>query len=1136
MAMSGLVADADARARALDATRSFLCRAPAGSGKTELLTQRFLTLLARAGQPEEIIAITFTRKAAAEMRDRILGAIKWAAKQPRPDTAHERLTWDLARQVLTVNNARQWALLDNPNRLQLKTFDSLCAYLANSLPAHSSFASPPLITETPMDLYTEAARALLQSMEADRPWSASIGVILQLMDNNTQKLERLLAAMLAHREAWLPIIGGGGHDRVAITRRLQKNLQQVCAETIAKLIAAIPADYQTTLIDLAKLAASHLAQEKTQKEKEKASAIVNCLAIDETLGLPTADTEGLQQWLGLVELLLNKTNQWRKVLDRRTGFPSGDTPAEKKWLQQQKQQCLQLIEDLSRLPGLLDLLTDVRHLPNASYDDNQAMLLHALIEILPVLSGYLQLCFQEANSIDFAEVSLKARSALDAMGSPTELALALDYKIQHLLVDEFQDVSPAQFELLKLLTRGWQVDDGRSVFFVGDPMQSIYSFRSANVGLFLQCSENGIGEIPLETLNLTTNFRSQAGIVAWVNKLFARSFPSQHDIVTGAVSYSHSEPMRAKLPLGGVWVHGFDEGTDERDEARMLMDIVSQSRRDNPQGVIAILVRNRRHALHITPLLASAQLKYRAVDLDSLADNIVIQDLVSLTHALLFPADRIAWLSLLRAPWCGLSLVDLTIVANFGGGAKSPLTLLQQLLKLLEKPADMLATDAIIAEDNSSTRLLTDDGRARLARIVPILEVCIAQVQRKSLRQWVEGAWIVLGGPACVKEAHDLKNAERYFQLLESLDWDTVIKKRDTLSKAVNALYSAPDPDSDDKLQIMTIHKAKGLEFDTVIVPALARGARGAEPELLRWHEHLSADGEPLLLMSPITSSGQEKDPIGDYLVRQAKRRRLNENKRLLYVACTRARDNLHLLAQVQSDQRNADKLRCPAQTSLLYALWPAVQSTIIRYKNSDSADTTTDTPAQPAAEPAQLQRLNRRWQLPTLTHSNLLADCIPYYAYDNPPLQGESWQDPTSRYIGIIVHRMLQRLTLDELQATNWRRYRPQWRMQLKTLGVARSLMTQAVDKVATSIDRIAADTSIHWLFDDRYPRRETEYAVTLARSNNVKQYVIDLLLADGKDTWIVDYKTSQPESHQEKKSIHHATISALLSYYATL
>ncbi len=128
------------------------------------------------------------------------------------------------------------------------------------------------------------------------------------------------------------------------------------------------------------------------------------------------------------------------------------------------------------------------------------------LQLLPLIAAQLQLTFQQKSAIDFIELGLAASHALGEEEQPTDLALSLDYRIRHLLVDEFRDTSVMQFKFLEKLIAGWQPGDGRSIFLVGDPMQSIYRFRNAEVGLFLRATHQGIGQIQLIPLHINQQF------------------------------------------------------------------------------------------------------------------------------------------------------------------------------------------------------------------------------------------------------------------------------------------------------------------------------------------------------------------------------------------------------------------------------------------------------------------------------------------------------------------------------------------------------------------------------------------------------------------------------------------------------
>ena len=129
-----MLADEKIRLEALNPNRSFIVQAPAGSGKTELLIQRYLKLLGRAGYPEEILAMTFTRKAAAEMKERVFSALTEAQNQQCPKQAHAKFTWELAQKVLERDQLQEWHLIDNPARLRIVTIDSFCSSLTRRMP------------------------------------------------------------------------------------------------------------------------------------------------------------------------------------------------------------------------------------------------------------------------------------------------------------------------------------------------------------------------------------------------------------------------------------------------------------------------------------------------------------------------------------------------------------------------------------------------------------------------------------------------------------------------------------------------------------------------------------------------------------------------------------------------------------------------------------------------------------------------------------------------------------------------------------------------------------------------------------------------------------------------------------------
>ncbi|HEX7441952.1 MAG TPA: UvrD-helicase domain-containing protein [Caldimonas sp.] len=197
------IPDLRAREQALAPSRSFIVQAPAGSGKTELLIQRYLGLLATVNEPEEVVAITFTRKAAAEMRERVLEALAQVVAGKAPGSDHERRTHALARAAIGRDGARGWRITDSPARLRIQTIDSLCAALTRQMPMLSKFGSQPESVEDAGALYAEAARATVELIEAKDPAADYVERLLAHLDNNVERVEDLLIEMLRRRDHWL---------------------------------------------------------------------------------------------------------------------------------------------------------------------------------------------------------------------------------------------------------------------------------------------------------------------------------------------------------------------------------------------------------------------------------------------------------------------------------------------------------------------------------------------------------------------------------------------------------------------------------------------------------------------------------------------------------------------------------------------------------------------------------------------------------------------------------------------------------------------------------------------------------------------------------------------------------------------
>ncbi len=1059
------------RRRALDPAHSFIVQAPAGSGKTELLIQRYLLLLAHVDHPEEIVAVTFTRKAAGEMRERVLQALADAQSGKSPETGHAALTLELATAALRRDTQAGWRIAANPARLRIQTIDALCAALTRQMPMLSKFGAQPESIEDAAELYLEAARAVVELVESDEAVAQDVERLLTHLDNDVARIETLLAGMLRRRDHWLRHVQG--RERAELETALQ-NVRRAALERVAGLF---PASAHADTTELARYAAANLIADGRN------SRIVAC---DKLAALPAAAEPGAAAWLGIAELLLTAEGVWRRQYIVSDGFPPGQTKAEKQASKPWKDRALALIDVLADCDPLRSALHDLRVLPPAVYSATQWEVLGAIMRLLPRAVGQLKLVFQARGQVDFTEVSQAALRALETEAGPTDLALALDYRIRHLLIDEFQDTSISQYELVAKLTAGWQWDesggDGRTLFLVGDPMQSIYRFREAEVGLFLRARAKGIAGVELQPIGLTANFRSQAGIVEWVNATFKQVMPAHEDIAAGAVPYTASVATHPGLAGAAVSVHPFFND-DRAAEAAKVVTIAAQARRDDAKATLAILVRNRGHLREIVPQLKAAGLRFRAIEIEELGHRPVVQDLLALTRALSHPADRLAWLALLRAPWCGLTLADLHALA--APAAPHAVATLWELMN-----------------DDARVAGFSADGRARLARAHAVLKQSLDHRCRGSLRERVAGAWYALGGPACVGDTTDLEDAEIYFDYLEQHEEAGEIAAPVAFEEGLALLYALPDLQADERLQIMTIHKAKGLEFDTVIVPGLGRPPRSDDTKLFLWMEQ------------PRTGDRESTDLLLD-----AEKESL-EDARLLYVAATRARQRLHLLGDTRlvPDRDGVLELKPPREKALLAKLWPVVEPAYAAAA-SRAAGSAAALAAGGGAGAAldidqSLRRLASGWQLPPPPPR---AEWTP--PADMARAQDEiefSWVGATARHVGSVVHRWLQRIAEDGLQGWDAQRVailRKIFGAELAARGVAEHELDAAAGRVAAALTHAVTDERGRWLLGPQQDSHN-EFRLTAIINGERVNLVIDRTFrgADGK-RWIVDYKTSSHE-----------------------
>ncbi|RLA16930.1 MAG: DNA helicase UvrD [Gammaproteobacteria bacterium] len=1076
MSGSGMsrLADFDVRQQALDIHHSCIVQAPAGSGKTELLIRRYLALLAVVEQPEQVLAITLTRKAAAEMRARVLQLLSSTKDGDQPPVDEFSAEgWHLAQAVNDQDSRLQWGINDQPGRLRILTIDAFSQGLNQALPLLAGSGVQLSPTDNPQLLYRQAVRELLAGIDQESPCQQELMALLRHLDNRRSQLEGLLVQMLAHRDQWLKLLPHPAQFAEFINE-MKQSLTRVCEQGLSDWLAAMPQGWFLELTDLVSYAADNLQERGAALQLPTEVASESLFALD--------------YWLAVAGLLLTNDGGVRKAPNKNQGFPAGKgEPAEK------KAALVQLLNELKETPDALALLVQLRGLPRPAISAEDGELIRALVVVLHYAAAELQLVFQQRGEGDFVELSLRALQALSDGEGPTELALALDYRLQHILVDEFQDTSWLQYRLIELLTAGWQPDDGRTLFLVGDPMQSIYRFREADVGLFLRARQEPVGELRLQPLTLTANFRSDGQLVEANNRLFSGLFPAADDIDRGAVKFSPSTLTRPGGAGSGLFCHGFSGDAARSDEASALADLLTAPQAGSGD---AILVKNKSHLLAILPLLRARGIRFQAVELQTLAQSDAVLDLLSITRALLHPADRVGWMALLLGPCVGLTLADMTLL-------------------LTDEPAGN-SIAASLAKPEASRAAMSDDGQRRANNFITHY-LAVTGNRGRRLRQQVESLWLALGGPAVLTGRIGLSDADDFLRLLDDSQGDGRELSIEQLNRLITERYRSSGELDSELLQVMTIHKSKGLQFNRVFIPALDKTGRHDDSPLLAWEEHATAHSSGELLLAPIRSAYDEHHPVYNYIRSLEKVRSQQEQLRLLYVALTRARYEVHLFGVLKRDDDN--ELKEPASNSLLAALWPGLGA-----RFSQTADD-NETPAQSSpATTTELslyrRRLSNEWQLPELRPSVVIAGADESIVdqVDLAEIVEFDWAGESARIIGVLVHRHLCRLAA--LPADQWSAHLqqmiPQLPAQLSQAGIAVDEAATSVGRVREALEQAVSDPRGRWILAGGgdlpagAAHARSEYALTWSHNNEVRNLVIDRTFVDDQGVrWIIDYKT---------------------------
>ena len=742
-------------------------------------------------------------------------------------------------------------------------------------------------------------------------------------------------------------------------------------------------------------------------------------------------------------------------------------------------------------------LSEIKSLPSPhDIDSDMNVLPDFIITAADLIDRYETACV-ERHVIDFTGLEQAALRALND-SDPSEIQLYLDHRIGHLLVDEFQDTNRTQWELVRRICSGWVPDDGRTVFIVGDPKQSIYSFRNAEVRLFIEAKSGipipGGDLLPLDTHLLKTNFRSVKKLIEWTNSLFGETVMKEPDTDADEVPFGPSETSGEKENGGTISLSLFADNDIEKardNEAAWLAGKVGEVMKETGEDKsIAILLFTRNRIRNYLQAFKNEGIPVQVREGLGLAQRPEVMHLIKIAELMATPHDDLAWASILRSPW---SWFDTNLL--YETARQEPESWMGKILLTAQiHPGMEKITNAI---NNASRR-----------------------VGRDSLGTTVRRFWEDLDGPRKTASMYGMAgvaNCMQFLEVLEDARQGTPLKDLYYVKATTGSRYEPADPAaSRSPVQMMTIHKAKGLEFDIVFLPFMdwkpLSGGSGILPPYLLERIPGTA-GEHVVAMARDRRSKQSP-PVYELLKKFQKNRRWGEAKRLFYVATTRAKETLFMsgIAKLKDDD-------------ILTAGKENILEWVMQHEGIDGADINN----VPAGKNIAIEFNPFFLHMPpdgtkdkhVLPEPYTLSPERPAYTMAKSPssmvddalLVEETLSDDDAlfnRTRGTVIHNILSTAIGGRPLPTA-----PAVARALYAGGVPKDLSKEASARILEEAKKTLADPFITRLMES--PETKSEWEIEdMPGEKRVRSGAIDLAALDRDTWWICDFKTSRPEDNE--------------------
>jgi ATP-dependent helicase/nuclease subunit A len=875
-----LDADGQARVFAADPRNNVVLEASAGTGKTSVLVARYLNLLRSGIDPGNILAITFTRKAAAEMRERIVRELRQAAEQSALDR-------------------RRWLeLRDRLSEIAISTIDAFCLSLLREFPLEAD-------VDPAFDLADETEVPRLVGSSLDRTMRILVNmarsdgdvalVLAQLGISRTREgLATLLDRRLVAWDALNRFLVRGPRDLTsagicaAATEALQRALATVPGG-LARFIADGPTGhprYALFVRDARRLGDLRDAPDRTIR------------AVLERVSGHFLTNEG-------------KARKGSTIYPyNATHYPSRDAMKRHR-------------------DAVMQTAPFVEAAMFAFNRDLNVVLARGVRRMFGIALEQYRRALEERSVLDFSDVLAKAVELLRKMDEFSQSRFRLESRYHHVLVDEFQDTSRAQWELVSLLVQAWGeglgVATSPSIFIVGDRKQSIYRFRDAEVGVLEQAAGfiDGLRPGGGARRSIARSFRAVPELLHFVNDLFGEM--SQPAGTPGEFTYDERDRFPVTEPPAGgtscepVLGLAVAETVEECAaavagevetilRAGTIRDKTTGTARRARPGDIGILFRSRsshREFEHELNLRGIPTYVYKGL---GFFDADEIKDVVALIRYLADPSSSLRAAAFMRSRFVRLSDIAVTRLApglaaaliDEPTGPEGPVATSTDATSIVSGPGRPVSAVGpgssgpgrpVSAAGPGSLdpgRLLDDEDRRVLDHTRRAVTGWLAMADRIPPAELLDrildetGYAFELRGPRRRQAWENLKKIRSLVRRIQNSGYATLPRVAEHLMSLTGGDESNAVIEALDSVNLMTVHAAKGLEFPIVFVVNLAKGATGP-PKPVR----VSVDihEEPSVSIGPFISDTDEAE----------RERERHETRRLLYVGVTRARDRLYL-------------------------------------------------------------------------------------------------------------------------------------------------------------------------------------------------------------------------------------------------